>query len=263
MTITQTSALTRGLLLGLNDMTTLDAALALADAGIATFPCAPNGKRPLTSRGLYAATTDRRTIRRWWRAAPEANIGVPTGMHFDVLDVDRKDGRDGMPALRRLRDAGLLVGGCALASTPSGGLHLYFPPSGDGNHASRHGLDYRGVGGYVLVPPSRIDGTPYRFTDVQPERAGAPLDWQAAMDLLEPPARPVRPSGAVSGCLDALAAFVASLTPGRRNEGLFWAAHRALDDGLNPWGLVGAALGTGLSESEVGRTIRSAERGSR
>lgn len=261
MTMTDASVLTSGLLLGLNDRTGLDAALALADAGVAVFPCQASGKRPLTSRGYLAATTSEHTIRRWLRDAPDANLGVPTGKRFDVLDIDCKNGRDGMGALYRLRDAGLLRGAFAVANTPSGGLHVYLPPSGEGNHASKHGLDYRGRGGYVLVAPSRIDGVQYQYSDVDTGRSGPPLHWQAVKDLLDPPRVPVRASEVPHGSLDALEAFVARLTPGRRNSGLHWAAHRALDDGLDPWKLTEAALRTGLSQSEVRATIRSAERG--
>ena len=48
-------------------------------------------------------------------------------------------------------------------ATPSGGLHAYFTgsdqPSG---RLPRQHLDFRARGGYVLAPPSQIDGRPYR-----------------------------------------------------------------------------------------------------
>src|ERR1035438_7339000 len=77
----------------------LEAALAYASRGWPVLPCEPRGKRPfglLVSHGLKEATTDPATIEGWWWAEPEANIGLRTGVAFDVLDVD---GDEGMAAL--------------------------------------------------------------------------------------------------------------------------------------------------------------------
>ena|SRR5215212_6034863 len=104
-----------------------------------------------TRHGVLDATTDIRQIRAWWRANPKYNVGLATGYQFDALDVDIKDGRRGRESLAALRDAGLIGGAWALASTPSGGCHVLFDPSGDGNHVSRAtGLDFRGRGGLSL-----------------------------------------------------------------------------------------------------------------
>ncbi len=46
--------------------------------------------------------------------------------------------------------------------------------------------------------------------------------------------------------------------PGKRNEILYWAACRAVEDSLDPEPLVGAAIGVGLSEREAAATVRSA-----
>ena len=48
---------------------------------------------------------------------------------------------------------------------------------------------------------------------------------------------------------------------GNRNDGLFWAANRALDAGLTDLGeLAEAARKTGLDEREIARTLASARR---
>jgi hypothetical protein len=54
---------------------------------------------------------------------------------------------------------------------------------------------------------------------------------------------------------------VARLPEGNRNDGLFWAANRALEAGLTDLGeLAEAARGAGLEEREIARTLASARR---
>lgn len=129
------------------------AAAWYAGHGIAVFRLRPGTKIPLAnSRGFKDATTDADIVRGWWSSTPTANIGMPTGLRWNVIDVD---GPPGYASLADLRDKGLLPDVLARAWTPRGGQHLYVAPTGDGNAAGvRPGLDYRGTGGYVVLPPS-------------------------------------------------------------------------------------------------------------
>ena len=123
-----------------------------AKRGLAVFPLVPGGKRPMTAHGLHDATTDLDAVQRWWLATPNANIGLRTGLRYDVIDVD---GPAGYLSLDTLREAGLLPDILGTVVTPRG-THLYVAPSGDGNTAGlRPGIDYRGQSGYVVAPPSR------------------------------------------------------------------------------------------------------------
>lgn len=148
------------------------AALWYAEAGIPVFPLQPCDKRPMPgTRGFKDATTDPATVRRWWKATPQANIGAPTGVVFDVVDLDGPQGAAsffGDPAAFAEVDP-LIIG---KVSTPRpGGLHLYISPQGNGNKAGMHpGVDYRGKGGYVVLPPSVTDthGPGRRYTWLMP-----------------------------------------------------------------------------------------------
>ena len=144
-----------------------------AGAGVAVFPCRPRGKAPLLraahpagnplrmdcrgacgapGHGLYDATTDVDQVARWWSEHPQANIGVPTGGRFDVIDVD---GPRGYVSLGHLGEEGALPADLGWVVTPRGGMHLYCTPTGDGNATGvRPGIDYRGLGGFVVAPPS-------------------------------------------------------------------------------------------------------------
>lgn len=57
----------------------LSAAIAYAKKQLAVFPCRPRDKRPATEHGCLDATVDLSQIAAWWRAEPEANIGMATG----------------------------------------------------------------------------------------------------------------------------------------------------------------------------------------
>jgi Bifunctional DNA primase/polymerase, N-terminal len=145
--------------------------------------------------------------------------------------------------------------------TPSGGLHAYFSGSAQRNgHLPAHHLDFRSRGGYVLAPPSRVDGKPYAV--IRTVKADGSLDWATVTALLEPRRQPRRPQpGPVPGRdLGHLARWVAGQAEGNRNAGLFWAANRALDADpaadLSP--LAAAARQAGLDDREITRTLDSA-----
>ena len=171
-----------------------------------------------------------------------------------------------VPAFRRLKDAGLLDGATAYVRTPSGGLHAYFTGSRQRNgHLAGHHLDFRSAGGYVLTPPSRVDGHPYQLIGETGGRGG--LDWAAVTRLLQPEPHPQRPrqSQTATRDLSGLARWVAGQPEGNRNAGLFWAANRALetDPAADLSQLADAARQAGLGEREITRTLDSARKGGR
>ena len=250
----------------------LGQALAYAAAGWPVFPVRPDDpgcpggrdcqcKAPFPgSRGCRGASASPSLIRAWWQARPDANVAIATGAPGpDVLDVDVKQDGTGFLAFNRLAAAGLLAGALALVRTPSGGLHAYYCGTGQPNgKLPRHYLDFRGDGGYVLAPPSRVHGRAYELRSHRPG-AGGRIDWQAIKHLLEPP--PARPRTRRAGSLRGLAGWVEHLHEGDRNDGLFWAACRAAEDGHGALGaLADAAVRAGLSEAEARRTVASAAR---
>jgi hypothetical protein len=133
-----------------------DHALEYAESGIPVFPCRPRGKKPLTEHGFKDATVDAATIRDWWSVEhwPDANIGTPTGISFDVCDVDTEEALRGLAALALGHDDphGPVVLTCR-------GWHFYYAPTGIGNRVEFNGgCDWRGRGGYAIVPPSLHEG---------------------------------------------------------------------------------------------------------
>jgi hypothetical protein len=101
-----------------------------------------------------AASREAREIRRLFTLPGTAMIGVPTGpaSGFDVVDVDARHGGDAW-----LTEHATRLPPTRTHATRSGGLHfLLRHAEGMRNSAGRiaPGVDVRGAGGYVIVPPS-------------------------------------------------------------------------------------------------------------
>ncbi|HEY3034242.1 MAG TPA: bifunctional DNA primase/polymerase, partial [Streptosporangiaceae bacterium] len=137
----------------------------------------------------------------------------------DVLDVDQRgEAGSGFAAFNRLHRGGLLAGVSALVRTPGGGLHGYFAGSDQASgRLPRHHLDFKAAGGYVLAPPSQVNGRPY--TLITQQDGGGGLDWRAVTDLLEPPQPRREPRAEQPSEVSHLADWVAGLQEGNRNAG--------------------------------------------
>lgn len=136
--------------------TNLNAALKHAKAGLSVFPARPTNKRPYLKGWQDVATTSEAKIRQWWAKWPDAVPALPTGKKngIAVMDIDRKNGKDGYEGLRKLGYDPRTLSELQCA-TPSGGAHLYFKwRKGMGNSAAGLpvGVDVRGEGGFVIAP---------------------------------------------------------------------------------------------------------------
>ena len=140
----------------------LQAALRLAEKGMAVFPCWPDKKNPVCKHGLKDATTDTKIITAWWEAYPTANVAIATGRTSGVFvfDIDMKHGKDGERELRAIELQHGKLPPTVEFVTPSRGRHLWFrmPEQAIANSTDKiaAGLDIRGDGGYVLAPPSHV-----------------------------------------------------------------------------------------------------------
>ncbi|WP_206037961.1 bifunctional DNA primase/polymerase [Rhodococcus sp. HNM0569] len=249
------------------------AAREFAVAGVPVFPCVPGGKRPLTEHGFHDATTDTDQVAAWWGRYSAANIGMPTGAVSGVVVVDVHGPVNGFDAFDRAHEAGLVDGWQLLVSTPSGGMHAYHPATPDGGQRSwqapRAGVDFRGDGGYIIVPPSAVAGERgrgcYRVRQINTGHVTT-VTSDRLRDFLGPrPTPAMRPAGQVRDVsAERLAAWVAERPEGERNRGLFWAACRLAENNTPPTdayaALAPAAEHAGLTMREVSATIRSAYR---
>lgn len=149
-----------------------EAALQYAKIGLAVFPLIEKDKKPITQNGFKDATTDPATIERWWKAHPNANIGIATGQMSGGIvaidmDVDKEKDKDGYHTfLKWCADNYLVLPDSWLSITGRGGYHLIykstFPvPSKIG---WLEDVDIRADGAYIVAPPSvHPNGTHYQW----------------------------------------------------------------------------------------------------
>ena len=269
----------------------LEAAIDYIQSGWPVLPVQPRGKRPLgrlAPHGLKDATLDQRLAESWWRSEPEANVGLVTGITFDVLDVD---GDEGMASINRAAPwyGEPWDGGPTDNPTIDGptsqtgrGWHVLVGVTGFGNKAGLlpH-VDWRGRDGYIVAPPSiHATGKVYRWL----------LGWSPGdqavheaptwlLHLLDPPMSPavnidrardrrLAQAGGEYGrrALEIEVGRVALAAPGSRNDQLNRSAFAVgqliaggeIEDATSAVNaLIQAGLVVGLSEHEVLGTVRS------
>lgn len=251
------------------------AAARFAQAGMPVFPCMPGGKRPLIEHGFHDASSDAAQVGAWWRRWPAANIGMPTGAASGlvVVDVDVHSPVDGRASFERATAAELAGGWELLVRTPTGGMHAYYPATPGSEQrswqAGRAGVDFRGDGGYIVVPPSArtIEGATARYrveeVGIGPART---LDAGRLRDFLDPRTapRPRPDTWQPVGREDAerLARWL-DRQDTDRNRKLFWASCRLAEGGVpfaDALETVLAAVKSDFGPREIAATVRSAYR---
>lgn len=175
----------------------VDLAIEWALAGCRVLPVNGSNKRPLIKAWQDAATMDQVQIHEWWFRYPDARVGVATGEPgYDVLDFDVADGKPGLEQLEKLIDLGILTPGTfRVAATPTGGRHLWFRGTAQRNKQndkSVPGVDFRAVGGMVLVPGNPgyhwIAGASLAHDDLKE------IDWAAVVAALVEPVAADQPN---------------------------------------------------------------------
>jgi Bifunctional DNA primase/polymerase, N-terminal/AAA domain len=240
----------------------LDAALEYArhgDSIFQTYPvirgrcacgvaaCQSPGKHPLGAtapHGLEDATTDEAMIRHWFSRFPTANIAMRTGVTRTVLDVDPAHGGRESLAQLEARHGPLPI--TPKVHTGGGGEHYHFAHvPGLRNSAGKiaPGLDIRGEGGYVLVPPSsHVSGGVYRDDADRALFETAPSlmpEWLVALAMGGSSTNGTAPRRTD----DEWAEMLRGAPEGQRREEALKIAGRLLGKGLSPVEVTEVLLG--------------------
>jgi hypothetical protein len=160
----------------------VDAAIAYAEGGLPVFPvyeptqdgrcscgdpqCGSPGKHPRTAHGVKDATLEKPKIREMWQRWPTANIGLSTEHHIG-LDIDPRHGGDA--SLVKMEKEYEPLPETVTSLTGGGGEQRFFLQGrklvGNAvNIGGYSGVDLRGLGGYVVAPPSlHVSGRRYTW----------------------------------------------------------------------------------------------------
>lgn len=116
--------------------------------------CTSPGKHPVLRDGSHGASSDAATVRKWFDREKEPNVGIATGPESGLYIIDL-DGADAIRVWSELTD-GKAAPDSWIVRTGTGQHHYFSSTDPLPNSASRiaPGVDSRGLGGYVVAPPS-------------------------------------------------------------------------------------------------------------
>lgn len=165
-------------------MNQLSIALKYAERGISVFPCHHATKSPLTKKGFYDGTTDKKVIKRLWGRFPYALVGASNDQ-FTVVDIDIGKA---CPASKILTENAMdrVFELCEdlkamVVKTMSNGYHIYFSKTEGVNRRINFlpNIDILGDGGYVILPDQKT----YVAESDEPWEAIFDLDQLPKLDM--------------------------------------------------------------------------------
>jgi hypothetical protein len=183
------------------------------DCALRGWPVVPLHPKTLVPLVQWSteATVDPERIYAWWQRWPRAMVAIPAGKRSGVvvLDVDRKNGKNGFDTLAELGHATMPE--TPIVHSPSGGVHSWFSnpafeiPTSVGEHGLGPGLDVLGEGALIRVPDGRPGGYSW---DPHLNLATVPLMVAPAWLVpprppAPPPPKPVRPCRGLSPYADS------------------------------------------------------------
>jgi hypothetical protein len=259
-------------------MTVLDLLLEYVRRDWYVFPLKPGTKVPATKNGWKDASLDLEQITDWLTRWPNCGWGIATGPS-NLLVVDL-DGPAGERAWLELTQGSKRPTPSTIVSmTGSGGWHLVFAdPGGSDSRRGRNstrmlgpGIDTRGVGGYIVAPPSmHPNGKRYQWFGEELRQPAVVPPWILRRLRTDDagPAQPQTLRMAISGgddtplgskVLAGILARLADAQDGQRHDLNYWAGVRAGQ--LHAAGHVGAhALGAVLDQALAKRKDHAATR---
>lgn len=160
----------------------IEEARRCAALGWRVLPLNTGQKTPLIAKWPTKATTDLSEIDGWWSSWPDANIGMATGAASGVVVIDIDERHDGEDSFGELVARLGVLPETVESLTGGGGRQLFFrcPEGVEIRNATKlagySGVDVRGDGGYVVLPPSlHPSGNRYAWEIDHDPTTGYPL----------------------------------------------------------------------------------------
>jgi hypothetical protein len=158
----------------------------LAHRGFRLFPCRTGSKQPQIKAWPDRATCDLAQLGKWFEKYAGCNWAVACGEASGVWVLDIDSDAAGAAMWLRFREHGYIGPDTLCVRTGREfGYHLYFAyPKGvrianrTGLKGWHEGLDVRGEGGYVMVPPSIwVDDAEKARAEGREMRPATPYTW--------------------------------------------------------------------------------------
>lgn len=224
-----------------------DTALKYHGLGFSVIPLSPNSKIPpkgFTVVKYRQKRADIAEIWKWWEENPKYNIGIITGKTSNLFVVDI-DSEVGLENINQFIPDSLIT---PTVKTPRG-QHLYFKypkqsiTIGTGKK-QLEGTDFRGEGGYIVAPPSIINGSCYEWlVNLDAPLADLPvvyinylinssIIYSNNYNYSNISERTSAPSVLQKSSCNMLQDVTISLTKGHRNESLFHIANNLTKGGM-------------------------------
>ena len=168
----------------------IEAAREYRALGLSVIPVAQDKKPLVEWKPFQEEPAHIDQIDEWWTTWPTANVGAVTGKVSGLVVLDA-DGPEGLASLKALGTPATTW--LSRTGRVEGGWQQFFRHPGDdvvvGNRAGlRPGLDVRGDGGYVVLPPSlHPSGRRYEWLTSPQDIELAPLSPSLLALLTTPP----------------------------------------------------------------------------
>jgi len=138
--------------------------------GFKIFPCKQSDKRPLTNHSFLDASNDPIQIGKWVKQFPECAWGAATSSIHARVDIDPR--HNGHATWQKLIEQHGNIPETPTVRTGGNGHHYSLSfPDGTGCSKLGEGIDLKSDGGYVIIPPSKID---------IPEHGGRDYSWEVS-----------------------------------------------------------------------------------
>ena len=224
-----------------------DTALKYHGLGFSVIPLSPNSKIPPKGFNVVKYRQERADIAeiwKWWEENPKYNIGIITGKMSNLFVVDI-DSEVGLENINQFIPDSLIT---PTVKSPRG-QHLYFKypkqsiTIGTGKK-QLEGTDFRGEGGYIVAPPSVINGSSYEWlVNLDAPLADLPvvyinylinssIIYSNNYNYSNISERTSAPSVLQKSSCNMLQDVTISLTKGHRNESLFHVANNLIKGGM-------------------------------
>lgn len=132
----------------------LKAAIDWAKKGVPVFPCGPD-KAPLTVNGHLDASTDPEQVKFMFEGMDDCMIGARMGVDSGLFALDFDLYKPGAREYMEYLDGKDLLSSSQVHTTQSGGIHILYRGDGQFPNVKPHeGVEVKGEGGYIIVPPS-------------------------------------------------------------------------------------------------------------